>query len=118
MFRETLQQMVDGVEGGVAGLLMGFDGIAVDSYTRSAASLDIQTIGMELSPVLKQARRAAEILEVGDLAEMTLRTGEVVLLIRAISEDYFLALALSKEGNFGKGRYLARLAAPKMRAEM
>mgnify|MGYP001582143081 CR=1 FL=1 len=46
MFQENLQKLVDNVEGGLAGLLMGFDGIAVDSYTKSPSPLDIQTVGM------------------------------------------------------------------------
>lgn len=39
MFNETLREIVEGTEGGVAGLLMGFDGIAVDSWTREDSEL-------------------------------------------------------------------------------
>ena len=31
---------------------------------------------------------------------------------------YFLALAITPEGNFGKGRYLMRTSAPKLIAEL
>ena len=33
MFKDALRQIVEQTEGAIAGLLMGFDGIAVDSYT-------------------------------------------------------------------------------------
>ena len=39
-------------------------------------------------------------------------------LIRVLSETYFLALAIRPDGNFGKGRYLMRTAAPKLVAEL
>ncbi len=59
MFKETLKHIVDSTEGAIAGLLMGFDGIAVDSYTRdesptssagtAGTQKDINEIGMEFS---------------------------------------------------------------------
>jgi len=65
MFRDSLAGMVDRLAGGVAGILMGFDGIAVDSYTKSGEeSLDIQTIGMELAHVVVQMRKAAEQIQI------------------------------------------------------
>jgi predicted regulator of Ras-like GTPase activity (Roadblock/LC7/MglB family) len=118
LFRESLKRIVDHVEGGVAGLLMGFDGIAVDSYTRDAHAMDINTVGMEFSFILAQARKAAETLEVGAIREVTIRAEKLTLVIRVISTDYFLALALTPEGNYGKGRYLLRVAAPKLEAEL
>lgn len=118
MFRDSLQRIVDHVEGGVAGLLMGFDGIAVESYTRQGQAMDINTVGMEFSFILTQARKAAEILEVGRIREVTIRAEKLTLVIRVLSNDYFLALALTPEGNFGKGRYLLRVTAPRVEEEL
>ena len=58
MFKEVLQDVVDRTEGGVAGLLMGFDGIPVDHYVREAATppVDVETVGMEFSVILKDIR--------------------------------------------------------------
>jgi predicted regulator of Ras-like GTPase activity (Roadblock/LC7/MglB family) len=120
MFRDNLQKIVDNVDGGVAGLLMGFDGIAVESYTRPPddGGLDIQTVGMEFSFILTQVRKAAEILEVGSVREITIKAEQLVVIIRVLSDEYFVALALRPEGNLGKGRYLLRVVAPKMVAEL
>ncbi|HEY3353190.1 MAG TPA: hypothetical protein VGQ83_08090 [Polyangia bacterium] len=118
MFRDSLKRIVDNVEGGVAGLLMGFDGIAVEGYTRDGQAMDINTVGMEFSFILTQARKAAEILEVGAIREVTIRAEKLTLVIRVVSSDYFLALALTPEGNYGKGRYLLRVTAPKLEAEL
>jgi len=114
-FHESLRTLVESVEGGVAGLLMGFDGIPVETYARSDAGVDMATVGMEFSFILGQARKAAESLEVGPLRELTVRAERLTLLMRVVSKDYFIALALRPEGNYGKGRYLLRMAAPKVR---
>src|SRR5262245_47461918 len=118
MFREQLSRMVESVEGGVAGVLMGFDGIAVESYCKDGVEIDIQTIEMEYSFILTQIRRAAETLEVGSLNEITIKAERVTTLIRVLTHDYFFALAIAPDGNFGKGRYLMRVVAPKLQEEL
>jgi predicted regulator of Ras-like GTPase activity (Roadblock/LC7/MglB family) len=119
MFRDSLQKLVERVEGGVAGILMGFDGISVEAYSRpNESGADIQTVGMELAHVIGQVRRAAELLEVGRLSEVTVRADKMVVLVRALNEEYFLAFALRPAGNFGKARYVLRLLAPKIQAEL
>jgi predicted regulator of Ras-like GTPase activity (Roadblock/LC7/MglB family) len=114
MFKETLRDVVEGTEGGIAGLLMGFDGIAVESYTKGDADVDIQTVGMELSVVLKDIRRAVEQLHAGGAREVAIQAEKVTTLVRLLNADYFMALTMSSDGNFGKGRFLLRLAAPKL----
>ncbi len=119
MFRDSLQKLVERVDGGVAGILMGFDGISVEAYTRPAEpGTDIQTVGMELAHVISQVRRAAELLEVGSLDEVTVRAEKLTVLVRALNEEYFLAFAVRPSGNFGKARYVLRLLAPKFKAEL
>jgi predicted regulator of Ras-like GTPase activity (Roadblock/LC7/MglB family) len=118
MFRENLQKIVENVDGGVAGLLMGFDGIAVESYVREGGDVDIQAVGMEFSFILTQVRKAAEILEVGGVHEIAIKAEKLTIIIRVLSNEYFVALAMKPEGNFGKGRYLLRVVAPRMVAEL
>ena len=122
MFRDSLQRMVDRLSGGVAGILMGFDGISVESYTKDskdgAQSLDIQTIGMELAHTVLQMRKATANLEVGQLRELTLKADNLVILVYLLNEEYFIACALKPEASFGKARYLMKLLAPQIQAEL
>lgn len=118
MFRENLRRIVEHTEGGLAGLLMGFDGIAVESYSKDPERLDIQTVGMEFSFILTQVRKATEILEVGGVQEVTIKADRVTILIRVLTPEYFLALALLPQGNAGKGRYLLRVVAPRLQEEL
>jgi predicted regulator of Ras-like GTPase activity (Roadblock/LC7/MglB family) len=118
MFRDALREIVDKTEGGVAGLIMDSEGIAVESYTREGAPFDITTIGIEFGVVLGSIKRAAESLEAGKAHEVAIGTDRVVTLIRTLGESYFLAVAVTPDGNLGKGRYLMRTAAPKLLAEL
>jgi predicted regulator of Ras-like GTPase activity (Roadblock/LC7/MglB family) len=118
MFRDALREIVDKTEGGVAGLIMDSEGIAVESYTREGAPFDITTIGIEFGVVLGSIKRAAESLEAGRAHEVAIGTDRVVTLIRTLGESYFLAVAVRPDGNLGKGRYLMRTAAPKLLAEL
>lgn len=118
MFKEALQKIVDNVEGGMAGLVMGFDGIAVDAYTREGNKIDVTTVGMEFSFVLTQVRKAAEVLDMGGVSEIAIKAEKLTIVIRILTNEYFLALALAPDGNFGKGRYLMRMVAPKLQSEL
>lgn len=119
MFREHLQKIVDNVEGGQAALLMGFDGIAVDSYSREdAADPDIQTVGMEFSFIFGQIRKAAEILEIGGIQEVTIQAEQLTIIIRQLTDEYFAAVTLDQQANFGKARFLLRITAPRILKEL
>lgn len=118
MFTTHLQKIVDNCDGAVASVVMGFDGIAVDSVSTREDLFDMQTVSMEFSFVLTQVRKAAEILEVGELDEVSIRSEKLTFIVRVLSEDYFVALAMLPSGNFGKGRFLMRVALPELRAHL
>jgi predicted regulator of Ras-like GTPase activity (Roadblock/LC7/MglB family) len=120
MFKETLQHIVESTDGAIAGLLMGFDGIAVESYTRdeAAGGKDIGEIGMEFSVIVGSIKRAAEALEAGHAKEVAIQAENMTTLIRVVNDEYFLALTLRPDGNPGKGRYILRTNAPKLLADL
>jgi predicted regulator of Ras-like GTPase activity (Roadblock/LC7/MglB family) len=93
---------------------MGFDGIAVESHVRDSADVNIETIGMELSVVLKGLMHAVESVHAGVAQEVAMQAEKLTLIVRVLNADYFLALALAPDGNYGKARFLLRLAAPKI----
>lgn len=117
MFGSKLENAVKDVSGAKAAILMGFDGIPVDMYTGETA-MDIETVGMEFSVLLKEVRKAAEQLDAGATEEVTVRTEQLSTILRVINDEYFLAIALDRLGNLGKARYLLRVLAPEMRREL
>jgi predicted regulator of Ras-like GTPase activity (Roadblock/LC7/MglB family) len=118
LFAETLRKVVDNVDGGIAAVVMGLDGIPVDSYVRQADRVDVTTVGMEFSFILTQIKKAGDSLQVGGLEELVVKAQRLVLICRMISPQYFVAIAIAPEGNFGKARFLARLAQPSLVAAL
>ncbi len=113
MFKDAIRDVVEGTDGGIAGVLMDFEGIPVDSYVKRQ-DFDINAVGAEFSVILKSIQRATEALEAGGPKEIAIQSEKVTTLIRVLNDEYFLALTLAPDGNFGKGRYLMRTAAPKL----
>ena len=52
------------------------------------------------------------------MVEVSINSDKLVTVARLVSPDYFMVVALTPEGNYGKARYLLRIAAPKVRAEL
>lgn len=118
MFAETLKKVVDNIDGGIAAVIMGLDGIPVETYVRNQDRVDVTTIAMEFSFIIGQVRKAGDSLAVGNLEEMSVKAQGLFLVCRMISPQYFIAIAMSPEGNFGKARFLCRLAQPALVAQL
>lgn len=118
MFQESLREVVQGVDGGLASTVMDFDGIPLDSYSRTGAPFDIETVGVEASVLVKSIQRATTVLDAGDTQEVSIRSDKIVTLIRVVNDTYFVTLTLEPRGNLGKARYLLRLLAPKLAREL
>jgi predicted regulator of Ras-like GTPase activity (Roadblock/LC7/MglB family) len=118
LFAETLKKVVDNVDGGIAAVIMGLDGIPVETYVRQNDRVDVNTVAMEFSFILTQVRKAGDSLAVGSLEELSVKAQQLMLVCRMISPQYFVAIAMAPEGNFGKARYLARLATPTLVAQL
>ncbi|MFW5876921.1 MAG: roadblock/LC7 domain-containing protein, partial [Myxococcota bacterium] len=119
MFQDVLREVVDGTEGGVAGLLMGYDGIPVDQYVRDEGiELPIDTVGQEYSVILKEIRKAAEMLEAGEAREMAVKAERMITVVRLLNDEYFVAVTLKPEGNLGKARFLLRTRTGKLLDEL
>jgi predicted regulator of Ras-like GTPase activity (Roadblock/LC7/MglB family) len=106
MFSEILQRIVQETGGGIGAVLMGYDGIAIDQFFSPDEELDLHMVVVEYSNVLKEIRKTAEILSLGDMEEISIRTDRFIIVIRMLNDEYFVALVISRDGNFGKGRYL------------
>lgn len=115
MFKEILREIVVGSRDAVGAVLMGFDGIGIDHYSVDDNGFDLNLVGIEYSNVVKEIRNAADILNFGELEEVSVKTADHYVIIRSITNDYFAALLVSRGGNYGQGRYLLMRDAPKLR---
>lgn len=118
-FLTQLESVVNQVDGALACSVMGFDGIAVETHQKpSAVEFELPNTWIEYGNLLGQLKTAAETLRAGEVQEMSINSEKVITIMRMVTPDYFLVLALSANGNYGKARYALRIAAPKMKAEL
>jgi len=118
-FRAHLESVVNQVDGALACSVMGFDGISVETYQKDeAGELELNGAWVEYANLLTQLKNAADVLKTGAVTELSVNSDKVLTIIRLVSPEYFLVLALRAEGNYGKGRYVLRVTAPKVRAEL
>ena len=117
-FREHLEEVCRSVDGALACSLMGVDGIEVDTHVAGDRDVDVKNLLVEYSGVFRSAREAAEAHEAGSVAEVSIQTDKVLTVARLVSPEYFMVVALDPGGNFGKARFMLRITAPKLRAEL
>jgi predicted regulator of Ras-like GTPase activity (Roadblock/LC7/MglB family) len=117
-FREHLQEVCRSIDGAVACSLMGVDGIEVDTHVESGGDVDVKSLLVEYSGIFRTAREAAATHEAGGISEVSIQTDKIVTVARLVSPDYFMVVALTPGGNFGKARYLLRVTAPKLVSEL
>lgn len=118
MFTEILDRFFREVPGVRSATVMGFDGIAIESRDADGADGNEAAAAVEVAAVTSQLRRAAEGLGSGDVREVTLETDGMTTLLRPLTAEYCLAITLGAGGLTGKARYLMRIAAPKIAAEL
>jgi predicted regulator of Ras-like GTPase activity (Roadblock/LC7/MglB family) len=97
---------------------MGVDGIEVDTHVVDPGDLDLKSLLVEYSGVLRSAKDAAEAHAAGGVAEIAIATDRLLAVVRTVSPEYFMVVALTPDGNFGKARYLLRVTAPKLKSEL
>jgi len=108
-FNRVVADMVENVPGGIAGVLMANDGISVAEYLKAGEDLDIHSLGVEYTHILKEIKTASDLLEAGLLDEVTISTSSVIVILRLINDEYLIALVISSDGNAGRARYMLRL---------
>lgn len=116
--RDTLTGIVNNVEGGLAAIIMAYDGIPIDEAVVVQTEFDLQSLSVEYATLIKDIRRTVEVLKVGDLEEVSITTGQVCVIIRVLSEELFVVLIMAKDGNVGMGRYQLRIKSAEMAQEL
>jgi len=111
MFKEALQSIVAKTDGSLGALIMGADGLSVETFfTDAGAAANLDVAAAEFTSLVRSARRSGKDLDLGDLHELVVALGSVTFLMRLFNKDYFAVLALRPGGNLGRGRYELRKA--------
>lgn len=116
MFKQKLTRVVSNIDGAIGCVLMGFDGISIDSYWARDFP-QMQSVAVELSNMLDKFRRM-QIADIGAINEVSITSGDITTLARVVAEEYLLILALSDQADVGRGQTMLRLISPFVEKEM
>lgn len=118
-FREHLQRIVDSTPGALASTLMGFDGIAIDTYQVGNPDLDVATLLIEYSAATQQVRKGADLVpQAGSVVTVEIAAEHLIAMMRPVTDEVFLGVILEPSAVTGKARYLMRLAGPQLAKEL
>lgn len=117
-YKESLKFLTENVGGGLAAIIMGYDGIPIDEYLVASTPFDLQLLTLEYANLLRDIRRTVDLLENGVMEEVSIATDRLRVIVRVINDDFFLILVITADGNFGKGRYLLSREALKLKDDL
>ena len=86
MFRDVLREVVDRTEGGIAGLLMGFDGIPVENYVKDGASSTSRASAWSTASSSRRSGRRPSMLEAGAAKEVSIQAERLTTVIRLLND--------------------------------
>ncbi|MCE5194521.1 MAG: roadblock/LC7 domain-containing protein [Nitrospiraceae bacterium] len=115
-FSEVLKEIVLRVDGAASAMIIGADGISVEEYT-SEKLVNLEDLGAEASAMIKNISEAAETLGLGEAKEFSIISDRCGIIMRKINQDYYLALVIQPDGNYGKGRFIMRTTISKIESE-
>ncbi|MBI5101827.1 MAG: roadblock/LC7 domain-containing protein [Nitrospirae bacterium] len=115
-FIEILKGTVEKVDGAVAAMIIASDGIPVEEYV-SEKLIDLTGLGAEASAMIRDVSMAAENLGLGEAKEFSIISDMCGIIMRKINEDYYMALVIRPDGNYGKGRFVLKTVVPKIENE-
>jgi predicted regulator of Ras-like GTPase activity (Roadblock/LC7/MglB family) len=107
--RDSLNTIIQSVDGALAAIIMAYDGIPIDEVTVEQSEFDMQLLSVEYATVLKEIKRAVDVIKMGDLEEVSISTTRTCVVVRVLNDELFAALIMSRDGNIGKGRYMLKL---------
>jgi len=115
-FSGVLKETVEKVDGAVSAMIIASDGIQVEEYVQEKL-VDLTGLGAEASAMIRDISNAAENLRLGEAREFSIISDTCGIIMRKITDEYYLALVIKPEGNYGKGRYVLKTAVPKIENE-
>jgi len=108
--------MVEKVDGAASAMILGADGIPVEEYS-SLKLLSMEDLGAESSQMIKDINLASENLGIGTAREFALISDACGIIMRRINPEYYLAMIIAPEGNYGKARFVLKTYLTKIEEE-
>jgi predicted regulator of Ras-like GTPase activity (Roadblock/LC7/MglB family) len=104
MFAETLREIATRLVDVDAIFLMGLDGLPIEKIITNE-TLNIELLIAEFTTILRNTMQTSKEVQAGNLQEFLIMSDRMTLLLKAITEEYFLLLILPADANLGRARF-------------
>lgn len=95
---DKLKNMCEDIDGAQSVFVCGYDGLVIDKYIKSNASMDVDTVAAELSSAVVKLKNNQD-----KLLDMILTFSNSLIAVK-IFEEGFAGVVMSKDGNLGHAR--------------
>ncbi|MEM7828749.1 MAG: hypothetical protein QW561_05345 [Candidatus Aenigmatarchaeota archaeon] len=116
-FKEELSKIVNRIDGCIAAIIIGCDGLIVSQYVKEQGSVDVSEINVELVNIIRRINQIMEDMRLGSFVEFSLAYEKAHILMRAINKDYFLSIIMHPGSNTARGRFIIRTASARIASE-
>ncbi len=117
MLDETLAALLTSVPGARAALLVGLDGIVVAGEGQ-ADDLPWDLVVASYADLLRRVGSVNREAGIEDPLELVVSAVNATLVLRSVTPDYGLLMALSPGGSLGRARFELRKAASRIHPEL
>lgn len=104
MLAQTLKEIASRLPEIDCILLMGLDGLSIEKVVQND-SINIELLIAEFTTILRNTMQTSEEVSTGKLDEVIIISDKMILLMKAITHEYFVLLILPEGGNLGKARF-------------
>ena len=115
-YREEIERVVKQTPGATACMIVGYDGIPLDTYQIGGAEVDIMPMIIEYSTAITALKNTLD--DFTTIKELSIANGEQIMILRPLNHEFLLITLVNKTGLTGKARYLMRLAHNPILAEI
>jgi predicted regulator of Ras-like GTPase activity (Roadblock/LC7/MglB family) len=104
MFSEILKDIVERLKDVECILLMGLDGLSIEKIVTNEA-INVDLLIAEFTGILRNTMQTCQEVGGGKLDEMMILSDKTVILMKAITSEYFLMMMIPEGGNLGRARF-------------
>ncbi len=116
-FNEKMKIAVDNIEGAIACIFSGLDGIGVANIIVKE-KYDSAVLDVEMATMLRSFKKVAVNLDLEKVDELIFKAGDLIVFLKMVGEEYFLGIVLSNDANLGRARLEIRKIIPAFEKEL
>jgi predicted regulator of Ras-like GTPase activity (Roadblock/LC7/MglB family) len=117
MFKSLLSEITQRAGGVLAIALVSLDGIAIEKIQMDP-SLNFDTMIAEFTDRMKKTLQAGPEMGTGAARELVAYADDVVVILRAVHDEYYVLCAVADDGFSGRARHAIRTVVPALAQEL